>query len=228
MRSPSIDILVPTVRRPQALVPLMDSIRSTSPLGTYKVTFITDPGDERTKEVIQGQVAGRDVDRLEHGGTFPVKINAGVAATEAPSILCCGDDVLFKYGWWEAVEEKLGEYGVIGTNDLTPRTVDKDHATAQIVSREYIEERGAAFREPGHIFHEGYDHNFADDELCKLAQMRDTWIFLPECMIEHRHPFWGTAEMDPIYEKGGLKYHDDRRLFKRRRRGWIRAEHKRQ
>ncbi len=220
---PDVSILVPTLKRPHNILRFMDAVRQTSPIGTYKVVFVTDPDDLTTTNVIQTMVAGLDVDRLEHGGTFPQKINAAAAYTDTPFVLCCGDDVTFKPDWLDAAKRYMGGKGVIGTNDLTPRTQAKNHATAQIVDRDYIDGPGAAWKEPGHVFHEGYNHNYADDELCGLAIYRDEWVFADDCIIEHRHPCWGTEEVDEVYEKGQEKYFEDRRHFSLRRRMWLRS-----
>lgn len=224
LKTPTVSILVPTVKRAQAIIPFTDAVRQTTPLGAYEIVFITDPGDKQTLGVISGPVAGRDTRMVEQGGSFPQKINAGAANSKAPFVLCCGDDVIFRAGWWEALDLHLaGDVGVIGTNDLTPRTKDKNHATAQVVARSYIDDPGAAWREPGHVFHEGYHHNFADDELCRLAIFRGLFVFVEDCHLHHLHPIWGTKDWDEIYEKGQQHYDRDRDLYRKRRRAWILA-----
>jgi glycosyltransferase involved in cell wall biosynthesis len=218
--TPTVSIIVPTLRRAQGLIPFVDSIRRTSPLGEYRIVFVTDPDDDQTLGVIQTMVSGLDVDRIDKGGTFPVKVNAAVAATDTPLMLVCGDDTVFKPGWYDAMMAARGP-GVIGTNDLTPRTKDKNHATAQVLEREYVDDPGAAWNEPGHAFHEGYHHNYADDELCRLAIYRGEFVFADDCVIEHHHPIWGTKEWDDVYAIGERNAKRDRALYSERRRAWV-------
>jgi hypothetical protein len=138
-------------------------------------------------------------------------------------VLIAGDDVVFHEGWEVAVEV-ASEAGarVVGTSDLTRATADGTHATMPIVSRDYIDTIGGAYGEPGNVLHEGYHHNFAEIELCALAEHRGRWQFVPDAIIEHRHPSWGAAEVDETSLKGGLGPHWDRdsALYEERRALW--------
>jgi len=222
--SPTVDIIIPTLKRPGNVLVVTDDIRRYTPRRSYRITFVTDEDDAKTNEVIQTLVAGLDVNRIVRSGTFPKKINTAVAVTEGDWVLCCGDDVKFKPGWYEAtVEATKLDKAVIGTNDKTPRTRNRDHATAQLVRRDYIEHPGAAWREPGHVFHEGYHHQYADNELCNLAWKRGEWHFADDIVIEHPHPVWGTREWDEVYRLGQSNGLRDKRLFRQRHRLWAKS-----
>lgn len=222
--SQAIDVVIPTLNRAQLLVPLLDSIRRHTARRSYRVLFVVDEADKQTQEVLTTQLCGTDVKMMVHDGTAPVKWNAAVPHCEAEWLLLCGDDVLFRPRWLEEAQPAMARVSVVGTNDLTPRTARKDHATAQLVKRSYIDDPGAAWREPGHVMHPGYHHNFADDELIRLAEYRGEWEFVESSIIEHRHYVWGTAPKDQTYERGALNgFDEDKMLFRRRRRAWMRA-----
>jgi hypothetical protein len=75
--------------------------------------------------------------------------------------------------------------------------------------------------EPGRLLHEGYGHNFVDNELVETAKTRDAWTFAADSIVEHLHPSWGKAERDQTYNIGRARFDADRRYFQRRQRLWM-------
>jgi len=69
-----------------------------------------------------------------------------------------------------------------------------------MVHRDYVEM--GTIDEPGKVLHEGYHHQFCDNELVETAVSRGQFVFSRRSKVEHRHPIWRTAEMDPTYTKG--------------------------
>jgi hypothetical protein len=135
-----------------------------------------------------------------------------------------GDDVVFHDGWLEPVLVAFRDpvVQVVGTRDLSPITADGSHVTMPALRRAYIEGIGAAWNEPGSCFHEGYHHNYSETETWQLAQHRGVAKFVPESIIEHRHPDWGTREPDATDAKGGqANKQADHELFNRRRDEWL-------
>lgn len=216
-----VAIIVPTLGRPQALGPLAAGLRGATP-PVYRLCFVVDPDDEGTHSALASLATAPEVLVVEAGGTYPVKTNAGAKATTEPLLIPTADDVVFHPGWYEAAipHFKRGAQ-VVGTSDLTPATKNGKHATMPILTRSYMKDPGAVHGEQGLVFHEGYHHNFVETELWQLACHRQVAVFEPRAVIEHRHPSWGTAEVDDTYRRGAMTGWDgDRALFEERMARW--------
>jgi hypothetical protein len=217
-----IDILIPSLGRPSVLADLIENIEQVTPTDAYTIWFVLDRED--TESMVA--VSGRDVEVVLHGGTYPVKINAGYRVSSGDLVLPTADDVVFHAGWLEAALNALSDstVQVLGTDDLSPATANRDHATMPITRRSYIEDPGAAWGETGTIFHEGYRHNFVETETWQLALHRGVIGWATDCVIEHLHPAWGKREADETDRKGNLQgWEQDEALFRRRQREWLRS-----
>lgn len=220
-----IDVIVPTLGRPASLRPLLQSLATTTRPGAANLVFVVDHDDPETHtELRAAHLQGWQFGLCFADGTYPEKVNAGVASTVSPLVLPAADDVVFHAGWLDHARAALveGEVAVVGTNDLTPATADGQHATMPVVERAYLDGDGAAFGEPGVLFHEGYHHNFCETELCKLAQHRGVYASCPASIIEHRHPAWGTREADDTDRKGSqANWEIDEALYAEREAAWL-------
>jgi hypothetical protein len=154
-------------------------------------------------------------------GDYARKINTGYRHTTQPLIFCGADDLLFHAGWWQAAVAQLGDgIGVVGTNDLgSPRVMAGEHATHSLVTRVYADRHGT-IDQPGRILHEGYEHEFVDDELVGTAKHRQAWAFAADAHVEHLHPNWRKAPTDRLYQQQGARMRRGRALFERRQRLW--------
>lgn len=213
----TVAILVPVLNRPQRVAPLLESITAATPQ-PHRVVFVVDPDDTAQRAA----VAEHDVDELVEPGSYARKINAATAAANEPKLFLGADDLTFHPGWLEAAAALLDDQvGVVGTNDLgNARVVAGEHATHSLVAHWYaqmgtIDEPGS-----GKLLHDGYLHNFCDDELVATARHRGAWAFAPDAIVEHHHPCWGKAETDGTYERGQAHFHRDRRRFRGRRHLW--------
>ena len=216
-----VAILIPTLGRPHALEPVLDSIKETTPDGQYLPIFVCDWHDHDTVSELHRLGAWW----VFQDGTYPVKTNAGYRASNYPLVLPTADDVVFHHGWYEAAldafQDPAGQ--VVGTRDLTPVTAEGQHSTMPIVRRSYIQHPGAVWGEPGKVFHEGYHHGWVETELWQLACRRGVARFVPESVIEHLHPDWGTRPRDATDDKGNVQHKaEDYQLFERRRSEWTR------
>jgi hypothetical protein len=147
-------------------------------------------------------------------GDWAKKLNWAIGMSDEPYILLGADDLRFHDGWAEAALREGA--GVIGTNDLhNPRVLRGQHSTHPLVRREYAE-LGAI--DGGPLLHEGYDHQYVDDEVVATAKHRGEWAFAAEAKVEHLHPYFQGAPMDKTYQKGMARIAADRALFQRRRR----------
>lgn len=220
-----IAIIVPTLGRPHLLEPLLENIAAVTP-PVYRVVFVVDPEDDPSWEVM-GRVFRDHPEAMaiEHAGTYPVKTNRGVAMSDSEFVALVNDDVVFHEGWWELARSALRRgVDVIGPSDTTPATEGGQAVTMPIVRRSYIQSPGGAWGERGKALHEGYHHNFSETELWELARFREVARYISRCVIEHRHPDWGTAGIDETYRKGAhTGWAEDEALFNQRREEWLAA-----
>ena len=92
-------------------------------------------------------------------------------------------------------------------------------ATHFLVTRSYVEQFGT-IDEPGKFFHEGYPHEWVDDEAIGTAQYRKAYAYADDSIVEHMHPAWGKADWDDTYRRMGQRMRDGQTLFNRRRSLW--------
>jgi glycosyltransferase involved in cell wall biosynthesis len=211
----SLAILVPVLRRPHRVRPLLDSIAAATP-EPYRVLFICDPDDAAEIAAIE-EAQGK---LIICAGNYAAKINMAVDLTTEPLIFLGADDLHFHEGWLGAAKAKLGPgIGVVGTNDLCSKRVMRgEHSTHSLVTREYVE-RGT-IDEPGKLLHEGYLHEFVDDELVATAKHRGAYVHAHGSIVEHLHPMAGKAPMDELYERQRSRMRFGRRLFRLREPLW--------
>ena len=209
-------VLVPVLRRPHRVAPLLDS------LDGQRTLFICSPDDIEEQAAVKA--AGADmivIDRPPQPGDYARKIQAGYEATDEPLVFLGADDLCFHSGWLDAARAKLTEgVGVVGTNDLgSKRVMAGNHATHSLVTRDYVERHGT-IDQPGQVLHEGYPHEFVDDEFVQTAMFRDAWAFAVDSHVEHLHPNWNKAPTDPLYDQQRRRMDRGRRLYKRRQHLW--------
>ncbi len=194
-------ILVPVLRRPWRVQPLLDSIEAATP-EPHRTLFIVNDDDTAELEALTAAGARTLVVPAERR-SFACKINDGYAATTEPWLFTAADDLHFRDGWFtRALTWATDTTGVIGTNDLcNQRTMTGAHSTHSLVRRSYIEERSGVVDQPNIVLHEGYPHEFCDDELIQTAMTRGVFVHAFDSIVEHLHPNVGKAEDDEI--RGG-------------------------
>lgn len=217
-------ILIPTLGRPAAIADVLASIEESTPPGIYCVYFVLDVEDDASHRAV-AELARPHVAVLVEDGTYPRKVNTAAAVSQEPWVFVTADDVRFHPGWWEATAEARGTegVGVIGTNDLHNRHVQRgEYATQFLIARWYVEL--GTIDEPGKVFHEGYHHNCVDVELSETAMARRAWRLQLDSTVEHLHHLYGGREVDETDRKGNLRDRDrDRALLRERRKLWAPA-----
>jgi len=214
-----IDILIPTIFRAHYLADLIVNIAGTTE-GAHRTIFVADEEDHETIDELQSLGAGYVV----APGPLPRAMNAGFRAGAGDLVLATNDDVYFHAGWLEAAERAFEDPSVmvVGTRDLTPISENGDHTTQPIMRRAYVEDPGAVWGETGTIYWEGYHHGWVETELWQLACHRGVARFVPECVIEHRHPDWGTRPPDATDQRGNMQGKaEDSASFQNRRHEWM-------
>jgi hypothetical protein len=228
---PLIDIIIPVLARPERVRPLVESIQAAATVPCV-VRFVANENDYEELVAICAVCPNVKPDGLlviigpREPGDYSRKINAGAQAGEAPWVFQGADDLAFRPGW-DAAAIAAGEQTgaqVVGTLDLGNGSVTAGkHSTHSLIRRSYIDDPGAAWGEPGNVLHEGYAHQFTDNELVEVAISRGTFTMAYTAIVEHLHPFWGKARRDPTYELGLSTGHEDRAHFHDRRANWIDA-----
>lgn len=215
-------ILVPVLRRPKNIDPLLISVNKSTE-GNFIVVFITSPSDheERIELTKRNQyIIIMEEDYLV--GDYARKINTAFKEVEAEWYFLGADDLRFYPGWFDSAMEihRKTNACVIGTNDLgNPRVKRGLHSTHSLVLRDYVLECGT-IDEPGKILYEGYPHEFVDDEFIETAKWRGAWAFSKESKVEHLHPNWKKSAMDPIYAEQVQRMNKGRVLFDLRKKLW--------
>lgn len=211
-------VIVPMLGRAHRVTPLLQSIRETS---DARVVFVCSPDDTKVHDAIDAEGSERIEVDGPNPGDYARKINAGYRHTTEPLLFLGADDLLFHPGWLEASTAQLVDgIGVVGTNDLgSPRVCRGEHATHSLVTRTYADQFGT-IDEPGTVLHEGYPHEFVDDELVGTAKHRGAWAFAKDSHVEHLHPSWGKAPMDELYAQQKARMTIGRQIYARRRHLW--------
>lgn len=232
-----LTIVVPLWRRTKNLPRLVESVALTVP--EAELLFVASRDDVAVWEcLLDHQVPSEPMDHVRGWATFvdwpggsqgdyARKINAGYRATERPFIFTGADDIVFRDGWYEKARALISEtahgVGVVGTVDgLNGRTIEGEHSTHTLVARWYADVGGCA-DEDHVIYHEGYHHEYVDDELCQTAMFRGAYAHSFDSLVEHVH--WHTDEKldDETYMRGRAHSRLSRRLYLYRRRMWGRA-----
>lgn len=214
----NLAILVPVLGRPHLVPRLVASIRATC---DARVLWLVTPGDADVIAAVAA-VGGEQLAVDWHpAGDYARKVNAGYRATSEELLFLAAIDLRFHPGWFEAATARLTPgIGVVGTNDLgSARVMAGQHATHSLVTRAYADEFGTIDRR-GEILHEGYVHEYVDDELVATAKHRGAWAFAGDSHVEHLHPNWGKAPMDELYAQQVPRMRRSATVFRQRSRLW--------
>lgn len=219
----TLAILIPVLRRPKNVLPLVSSIVENTP-GNYEILFIVSPGDqEETNELEVHKQNYIVMDAIYvNNGDYARKINTGFNSIEAEWYFLGADDILFQPNWFESAMETYQQTNasVIGTNDLgSPSVMRGEHATHSLVRRDYVLNYGT-IDQPGLVLHEGYHHNYCDIELVGTAKYRKAWAFSRDSVVRHIHPDWGLAVTDDVYQIGKRSFREDYIYNSRRKFQW--------
>jgi len=216
--TPSVAILIPVLGRPHRIVPTMESVAASTP-APHRLLFVVSDDDQAELAALD-QV---DADYLvvpAARGSWACKINDGYRATVEPWIFTGADDLAFHLGWFDRALAWAAETtGVIGTNDIAnPRVMQGQHSTHSLFRRAYVDEQGT-IDGPG-VMHEGYAHQFTDDEAVQTAMARGVYVHAFDSIVEHLHPMVGKAPDDATYQLGREGTRDGKRMFLHRKRLW--------
>lgn len=218
-------VAIPVLGRPERAAPLIESLLGSVAVVPLRPVFVCSPGDDAQIAACIAAVGGQSVIEMNDPpghGDYAKKINLVVSHFTEPWVFTGADDLCFCHGWADRALEHAAYTGksVIGTNDLgNRRVVAGNHSTHSLVRRSYIDEHGT-IDEPGKLYHEGYWHNFCDDELVHTAKARGEWASCRGSWVEHMHPDWQKGDWDDTYTLGKARMNDDAQLFQERKPLW--------
>ena len=219
--TPPTVILIPVLNRPHRVAGLVNNIFDTSP-DNVSILFICSPGDVGEMEAVKKAARGKAVGMLtlnvrpQHGD-YARKMNAGYKATTQPWLFLGADDLRFHPGWLEAAGALIDDdIQVVGTDDMgNPRVIAGKHSTHTLVTRSYVDEYGT-IDERNKMLHEGYPHEFVDDEFVGTAKYRGAFAFAFDSKVEHLHPNWGKNDTDVLYSAAPQRLEKAREVWRRR------------
>lgn len=222
-----VAVIVPVLRRPHRVAPFLSSLSAATP-EPHRIDFVATAGDspmiaeilrlaEDDPAIVLHVLAPNDV------GDYAKKVNHAYRQSSTPFLFLAADDLDFHPGWLEAALAPFSDpaIGVVGTQDLAPtdRARSGQHSTHCMIRRRYADELGT-IDEPGKILHEGYPHEYVDDELVETAKARGAWTFAGDSVVEHLHPSWNKAPRDALYNGQRRRMEAGRRVYLRRRGLW--------
>lgn len=213
-------ILIPVLDRTHRIEPVLASIAAGTP-EPHHVLFVASDYDEAMVAVLERLGVDYITCTGPEPGQYARKINAGFRATTEQFVFLAADDLHFHPGWLTAAirQVRVGT-GVVGTQDLAnSRVLKGEHSTHSLVVRDYVDRFGT-IDEPDKVLHEGYWHEYVDDELVGTAKHRNAWVFAGQSVVEHLHPMVGKAPRDALYDLQKLRTHRSRPLFMQRRPLW--------
>lgn len=214
----SVAILVPVLNRPHRIAPLMANVHATTK--RYRLLFIANEGDDEEISALEACRADYIVVPANRV-SWACKINDGFRATTQSWVFTGADDLKFHPQWWERTFPWITpETRVIGTNDIcNPSVMSGAHSTHTLFRRDYVERFGT-IDQPGIVMHEGYRHDWVDNEAIATAKARGVYVHAFDSIVEHLHPLNGKAPEDDTYKRGRQFSSEGRRLFQKRKVLW--------
>ena len=213
-----IAIAIPVLGRQYHIDPLLESIHATTP--NARVVFITSTNDtsgvvEYLKEIDQEvmEIESKSIrkgNKMWNFADYPRKINHAFRNTNEPLFFMGATDIKFMPNWFElATGDITAKHQAIGTKDgLNGRTMRGQHATHSLITREYGK-RGT-IDDPNCVLHEGYWHEFVDDEFCVTAKYRGAF-FSSQAEVLHVN-----RNSDPNYRNVGARAKEGRKVWNER------------
>jgi len=144
-----LDIIIPTLGRPDKLAPLLENIRAAT-RSKFCVYFVIEGDDFETAGAV-GALVSKDC-KAEVGtfGSCAAAVNGGYRASHGEFFAVVNDDCKFEDGWDEAALEYFSdEVHIVGLNDGSG-----DCKCFQMFRRSYIEEHSGVFDKPNTVYHE--------------------------------------------------------------------------
>jgi len=200
---------------------LIESLKAATP-EPHRLIFVATDSDQAEMDAIDAAGVERFTIPGNALGDYQMKINYAYRHSTEPFLFTGADDLDFHPMWLTRALERMADpkIGVVGTNDLgSPRVMAGIHSTHSLVRRAYIDEFGT-IDEPRKVLHEGYAHEFCDDEFVQTARFRSAFVHAADSLVEHLHPNWKKARSDALYERQSRRMYQGRSLYHQRAPLW--------
>jgi hypothetical protein len=172
--------------------------------------------DDDIESITVAKKAGACV-YTDTGDTFPNRIAALMRYVMEPWIFTGSDDIRFTPGWLTGM---FAEVHCEHDSVICPNDGHNANGTNYLIRRHYLDVHGGSVGEPGSVFHVGYRHNFADNELALTAAARGVYRRAWTVLVESMHPVWGNASDDTTYQVARAHWDHDSALFAARQPLW--------
>ena len=209
-----IAIFIPTLFRPHNVERVIDSIRNTTDI-PYEIYLMCPKDDFETISVIEKFGCKYWTD--EGDMRFVKRIQFMYENTDEEWFLTGADDLVFQPFWFEQAIEYMDSASVISFDDQCNPNLP---GTNFLIKREYIEKYSGVVDSPNTVFHQGYYHNYCDNELVAVASRRGQFA-KSQGIIKHYHPTVDRAPWDGVYMMAQSYMIDDANLFASREKLWI-------
>ncbi len=204
-----LTVIVPTRSRPHAVLPLAEAFRATCTAGTELLFSVDDDDPTRAAyfDAITQTAAAADI-IVGSGPDMAAALNRVAVTATGYAVAFMGDDhcprtVSWDQHYLDALRE-MGS-GIVYGNDLLQgeRIPTQVAMTTDIV-------RALGWMSPPEL-----GHLFIDNWWLALGQQAGCIRYLPDVIVEHRHPVAGKADWDAGYARvnDGSVYQRDGRAF---------------
>lgn len=139
-------------------------------------------------------------------------INADMQDKNFDILLLASDDMIpIKYGYDLIIKNNMEYYypdtdGVLWFYDGKQNKLN----TLSIMGKKYYDRFG-------YIYNPIYKSFFCDNEFQDIATKLNKITYINECIIEHKHPFFGDANMDSLYKKNDTYHGIDKINYQKRK-----------
>lgn len=213
-----IDILLPTLWRPDNLEPVLESLFATA--DGVRVTVICQAGDGATVREAE-RLGVRALTADGDPATVAEKINLGYRNTTGEFLFVGSDDIRFLPGWLDEALDAMDAANMVGVSDGIDNHVHDGELPGHVlIRRSYIADQSGVIDTPDSVLFEGYKHYYSDIEQWQTAASRGCWRSAHRARIEHLHPTNGRAQVDRTHSWSRSHMGADRALFESRRHLW--------
>ena len=212
MRNGVVSVIMPSRERAAQAATCVERICHVSRGYDLEVIVVTD-GDVATAAL--GSQAGAKVLFSETPLRALACWNWGASVAAGDVLVLGADDLWFGHGWIGEMLDRLADFpdgdGMVGFNDLHQN--GHVHATHFAVSRRFaIAHLGGVLVTPL------YQHFYCDNEANVRAKRAGRYTWAEWCLVEHRHPATGKAQMDAGYTRRQALLGVDRLIYESRAR----------
>lgn len=192
----TIDILVPTYKRPDSLQRLADNIHANTK-SSFMLWFGVEEDDKASFDAAIKTEANVAVNRYTPG--YSNTIQTLYELSQGKFIIHANDDFDFHKDW-DVEPLKLFKDPKIMVVGLKQTEGDVHGSAISIFRRKYIEEMSGVIDMPNRVFYP-YHHNYVDTEFTETAQYRKVWVQCEPRVITHMHPGFTGLPADETYNK---------------------------